>query len=579
MFQAPRGSHSFKTLVAATFLLLSVSSARAGVFIVTTTADGNNGSCTVSTCTLRDAVIAANGSPGSSITLPSNVSHYTLTLTGVNEDNAATGDLDVKADLTINGGGSATTIIDGNGTDRVFQVIGAFTLTLNDVTVRNGNTSTSTSRFGGGIFASTGTVVLNNSVVTANNGSTFTGGGIQAATLTMTNSTVSNNQNTNQGGGISGATVTLTNSTVSGNQTTDQGAGIFASTVTITNSTISGNQSTGDQGGGLFLFGNSNITNSSITGNTSGDSGGGFYLNGPAILNITNSTISNNTGPNAGAMFLLSPATVTITASTISGNTAVSSGGGGAILNSGTTLTITNSTIVGNTVTISSSGGGGLRNQSGTSTISNSTIDSNSAPLGSEGESFGGGIVNNSGTVTLKNTIIANNTSGNCVGTIGDSGTNLQFPGTTCGAGITTGDPLLQALANNGGPTQTQSLGSGSPAIDQGTTGCPPVPATDQRGVTRPQGAGCEIGAFECRTSLGECVAGQATATPTNTPTLTLTSTPTNTPVGVATSTPTRTPTQGGAPAAVVPTLSFPMLILFGLALAGATLLFLKRSA
>ena len=282
-------------------------------------------------------------------------------------------------------------------------------------------------------------------------------------------------------------------------------------------------------------------------------------------------------------MFLLSPATVTITASTISGNMAVSSGGGGAILNSGTTLTITNSTIVGNTVTSGSDGGGGLRNQSGTSTITSSTIDSNTAPVLNGGETTtGGGILNSSGTVTLKNTIIANNTSDNCIGTIGNSGTNLQFPGTTCGAGITTGNPLLQALANNGGPTQTQSLGSGSPAIDQGTTGCPPVPATDQRAVTRPQGAGCEIGAFECRTSLGECVAGQVTNTPTNTPT----STPTSTPAGVATATPTNTPTTVAAtptrtttPIAgvVVPTLTFPMLALLGLALAGAALLLLKR--
>ena len=184
--------------------------------------------------------------------------------------------------------------------------------------------------------------------------------------------------------------------------------------------------------------------------------------------------------------------------------------------------------------------------------------------------------MNAQGTVTLTNTIVANAGSGeNCGGTIINGGTNLQFPGTTCASTtIPTADPLLQPLANNGGPTQTRALGAGSPAINTGTTGCPPVPATDQRGVTRPQGAGCEIGAFECQTGLGECAAVAATATPTSTPT----PTPTNTPAGVATNTPTRTSTPGvvGTPVAV-PALSFPMVGLLILGLAGTAVLLLKR--
>jgi hypothetical protein len=55
--------------------------------------------------------------------------------------------------------------------------------------------------------------------------------------------------------------------------------------------------------------------------------------------------------------------------------------------------------------------------------------------------------------------------------------------------------PMLGALANNGGETDTLALQPGSPAIDAGTNvGCP---ATDQRGVSRPQGSACDIGAFE----------------------------------------------------------------------------------
>jgi CSLREA domain-containing protein len=492
-------------------LLVPVFSARAATFVVTTTLDGNNGACTVSLCTLRDAVIAANASPGSSISLPSAGSHYTLTLTGVNEDNAATGDLDIRANTTINGGGAATTVIDGNGTDRVFQVLGTHTLTLNDVTVTNGNTTTSSTKSGGGILASSADfVVLNNSVVTANNASS------------------------GQGGGIFAGTVTLTNSTVSQNQTSNQGGGIFALNASINGSTIANNTSSGDQGGGLFLMnGSSTIIASTISGNTSGDDGGGIYSNGsinvnsPLLLTISNSTISNNTNSlgNGSAMFILSFATVTITSSTISGN------------NSGNPLAA--------------------------------------------------GIDNAGASVSLKNTIVASNASGNCAGTaITDGGTNLQFPGTTCGATITSADPLLQPLANNGGPTQTRLLGAGSPAINA-AAGCPP-PATDQRGISRPQGSACEIGSIECQT--GECGLGAVTNTPT--------STPTNTPVGVATSTPTntptltptstRTPTTVAATATqtptviagvVVPTLTFPMLGLLGLvlAVAGTALLLLKR--
>src|SRR6266404_489966 len=289
------------TLAGAFLLLMSVS-ARAATFVVTTTADGNNGACTVSLCTLRDAVIAANASPGSSITLPSNANPYTLTLTGVNEQAAATGDLDVTANLTINGGGAATTIIDGNATDRVFEVIGAVSLTLNNLTVRNGSTAASTVRSGGGINANTGTVVLVNSVLTANNAVLGVGGGINAAQVSLTNSTVSLNQAGGQGGGIFAGSATITGSTVSNNQNNDQGGGIFATSVTVLNSAIKDNVSTGDQGAGLFLInGTSNITASTISGSTGPDAGGGIFLNGsinanaPAILNITNSTITNNT--------------------------------------------------------------------------------------------------------------------------------------------------------------------------------------------------------------------------------------------------------------------------------------------
>jgi hypothetical protein len=90
-----------------------------------------------------------------------------------------------------------------------------------------------------------------------------------------------------------------------------------------------------------------------------------------------------------------------------------------------------------------------------------------------------------------------------------NGGNNLQFPRTkspdfdnTVNNFITSpesailfADPLLGALADNGGPTQTRALSSGSPAIDAGNNSA--CPAADQRGILRPQGGGCDIGAYE----------------------------------------------------------------------------------
>jgi hypothetical protein len=111
--------------------------------------------------------------------------------------------------------------------------------------------------------------------------------------------------------------------------------------------------------------------------------------------------------------------------------------------------------------------------------------------------------ISNSGSVTATGTIIANNNPGtNCFGNRFQEpfGFNLDS-GTTCrlsqATDLSSTDPLLGPLAGNGGPTQTQALQPGSPAIDHGGTsanGCPPA---DQRGITRPQGPACDIGAFE----------------------------------------------------------------------------------
>jgi CSLREA domain-containing protein len=175
---------------------------------------------------------------------------------------------------------------------------------------------------------------------------------------------------------------------------------------------------------------------------------------------------------------------------------------GGGILNLGGQVKVSNSTFSGNST---GETGGGIYN-SGTLTVSNSTFSGNSAT------GAGGGIFINDivGTTTLKNTIVANNPNGrNCkrLGRMTDGGYNLE-DGNSCGFSAaknslpSTNPKLASSLADNGGPTKTIALFTGSPAINaipQGTNGCGTTITTDQRGVRRPQGNGCDIGAFEKR--------------------------------------------------------------------------------
>lgn len=551
-------------------LLLASAPARANTFVVTTAADGNNGACTVSLCTLRDAVIAANANAGADvITLPSNASPYALTIVGANEDNAATGDLDIKGDLTISGGGAASTIIDGGGLDRIFQILGSAVVTINGITVRNGNVDGG----GGGILSDGGgSLTLNDCVVTSNK-SGPPGGGISATALVLNRTIVSGNECRGSVGGgvflINGSS-SVVNSTVTGNISVQaSGGGISVgggfhvpTTVSIVNSTISSNiAGSGSEAGGIYVDLNSGvtITGSTISGNmsTADSPGGGIYNLGN--LQITDCTISGNGSNFGNGAGILNLGTLTINASTIRANTTLGKGGG--IANS-SSLFITNCTISGNTA----SSGGGLYNfATGTAIVTSATIAGNAAGAGN------GGGIHSPGSATLKNTIVADNSGGNCAQAVTDGGTNLQFPQTTCGAGIPSADPLLQPLADNGGPTLTQALGANSPALDT-AGGCPP-PNADQRGISRAQGPACEIGSFECR--AGDCVVVVPTATPTATPTPTDTPTPTNTPTPTDTPTPTQTPTPVGG--AVVPTLSFPMLALLCLALAAAALMLLKK--
>jgi hypothetical protein len=254
------------------------------------------------------------------------------------------------------------------------------------------------------------------------------------------------------------------------------GTHVALSRVTIRNGSASG-------GGGIRNLGTLTINGSTISGNSAPgheEGGGGGIFNG-GLLTINNSTISRNS---ATGHYVF----------------------GGGIDNTGA-LTINNCTISGNSAEGFAVHGGGVANFSSTLTINNSTISGNTAK--GMAASQGGGIWNFSGTATLQNSIVANSPSGgNCFGAVTSNGYNLSSD-STCNfnnsGDLNNTDPKLGPLQNNGGPTQTQALLSGSPAIDAGnpsgcTNGNGHLLKTDQRGKPRPDRedtGGCDMGAFE----------------------------------------------------------------------------------
>jgi CSLREA domain-containing protein len=233
-------------------------------------------------CTLREAINNANGdtdttngdcAPGSgadAITLPAGT--YTLLGPSGESDNAG-GDLDVMTGtLTINGTGANVTIIRNgigqpnvlNDGDRVFEVFFNASLTLNDVTVRDGDV-----RDGAGIL-NTGTLILNRSGV-ADNYTIEDGAGIlNTGTLIVNQSTIWDNSTGTPSGTAGGlenfGVMTVTNSTISNNAADLYGAGIYnGGTAYLDSVTVFSN--TALNGGGLANFGTLTVTNSILAGN------------------------------------------------------------------------------------------------------------------------------------------------------------------------------------------------------------------------------------------------------------------------------------------------------------------------
>ena len=449
------------------------------VFTVNTLADTVDANPAVTS--LRKAITAANSMAGDDIINFSVTG--TINLTGALPD--------LSSNIQIQGPGAAGLTVrrDTGGDYRIFTVTGGPTVVLDGLTISNGHVGASYfNAFGGGVYnAPGGSLTVTNCTLSGN--SAGYGGGIDncSGTLTVSNSTLSGNSSL-IGGAIDnqGGTLTVSNSILSGNSS-EQGGGIANSlqlstkitgTLTVSNSTLSANSA--HNGGGIDNDGTMTVSGCTLSGN-SGYNGGGIDNELSGGLTVSNSTLSGNVAGYGGGGVYNSPlATLTVSNSTLSGNSA-SYGGGiqnyGDVTFGFSRMTVSNSTLSGN----SAAYGGGIWNNSYPVTVSNSTLSANSASNGG-----GGGIY---GYLTLNNSIVANSPAG---------GDFLGY--NTGGSHDLFGMVQLGPLQNNGGPTQTQSLPDGSPAIDAGDSGLVLAGVTtDQRGPSFPRvyNGTVDIGAFE----------------------------------------------------------------------------------
>ncbi len=389
-----------------------------------------------------------------------------------------------------------------------------------------------------------GTLTIIHSTLTNNTGYASTIKNYGTATLSLIASDVVSNNNVANGGGIAGAILNQgigTNSPsmiildccIRENSAAGSGGAIlnYAASLIMSNTVVAGNSSTDDAGGALWnqesgtveliscsfsnnyarrgagaiwnLSGNANILNCMFTSNSTGGGDGGAIYSSGSLL-VSNSTFVANFAVGGGAG-IANAGLLAIIGTTISSNVARSRGCG--VKNFGV-LTMTDSTISGNLSPLTGPTGIWI-DGGGVLFMTNSTITSNDK----------GGILAASppfAFVFIRNSIVAENSeydltgyfvSGghNLIGNIGSAegftnGVLSDLVGTN-GAAI---NPMLGPLQDNGGPTWTHALLSGSPAIDSGNNSGLTI---DQRGHQRAidiptianasGGDGSDIGAFE----------------------------------------------------------------------------------
>lgn len=442
-------------------------------------------------CTLREAIQNTNNNAATNPDCPagSGADMITFSISGTISLASALPNITDTAGLTIDAANQIVTI-SGNNLVNIFYVHTSVPLTLNQITIADGRSSTY-----GAAIDSYGTLAITGSTFSGNSNTQYDGGAIynHSGVVTIDDSTFSGNTAADEGGGIYSLAgkLTITGSTFTDN-TAFEGGGIYSHdcTLEITNSNFTENYTPNGSGGGIYnAFGPLTLTGSTLSGNGAsyGAGGGGIHNHG-GTLTISATTFSGNSAAGSPGGAIFSDDTLDITTSTFTSNSA---GLGGGIYTDSTTSTISNSTFSGNNATTAGTNGGAVYTTNKL-TITNTTIAANTG---------GGGVGNSGGTLTLRNTILANNSGGNCSGTITNGAANID-DGTTCGWGTANGsmsstDPLLGSLS--GSPAYFP-LNPGSPAVDKGDDSicaASPVNNQSQNGVIRPQGSHCDIGSYE----------------------------------------------------------------------------------
>ena len=412
-----------------------------------------------------------------------------------------TGDLEDDDTNKVQGVTTTYTDIVGNNSRRVVSAIG-----LNSTVVLDGFTLTAAlgnemSDMGGGIFINSSDFTITDCTFSGN----FSGDGGAVFshinnTLVFVGCTFSGNGAGREGGGMYNyhRDATLTDCIFLGNSAL-RGGGLFIQqgSPTLTNCTFSGNIA-GEAGGGVYQGNDSpSLTNCLFSGNSATVDGGGLF-NYFGNIQLNGCTFSDNHAEKGGGLYSLT-GSATLTGCTLSGNSAAS--GGGIRFFEGS-FALTNCTFSGNSSTET---GGGLYNVKGSATLTNCTLSGNTASSGAVAEGWTGAVL------AASNCIFWNEGALEIFG--GDKPLIIysivqgSFPGT----GNMADNPNLGSLADNGGPAKTHALPPGSSAVDAGTSAG--APATDQRGVTRPHGAGIDMGAYE---RLPEPVYVNAAATGAN---------------------------------------------------------------
>ncbi len=545
-------------LVAATATLALAAPAGAVTLTVSKLDDTADGTCNAD-CSLREAVVAANATAeADTVLLPAGT--LTISIAGQNEQAAATGDLDVLSaggTLTVRGAGITATAIDAAKVDRIFEVLAGARLELADVTLRNGagigsgvlvgqtgngaSLDVARSAFNAHRKMSQAILADNNAAITVGD-SSFADNGADPGTPDASTGGLAIFLNDESSG-------TVARSTFANNRANFGGGAIFVdntSTLAVSDSTFTGNFA-GFGGGALWNqnTARSTVTRTTFTGNIAEFGGGAIFNQNDAVLDISASTISGNRVENGaiggGGIFNQNDAKLTLTNSTVSGNTATASlGGGGIFHQNNAQTTITSSTISGNRA-LPGGGAGADRGGGAVFGQDNAVLTLVNSTLSGEGAINGGAVlISNRSIVRATNVTIAANTTGGaggalfnavipllptdphfelantiiagnlaagapsgCAGsapatTLRSLGHNIENTSTcalTAAGDLPGTDAALAALGANGGPTATHAIAATSPAKDAGDASR--CPATDQRGVARPQFAACDVGAFE----------------------------------------------------------------------------------